>query len=541
MLSYKTYLLLFLLGTVHQIFAQNKAIDVQHYRYEIELNDNNDTIQGKATIRFITKQRNDKVYFDLTGKNSSNGKGMKVVQVKAGGQTLDYKQKNNRVYIYYKNSVKTGKEKSVSITYKGIPTDGLIISKNKYGDRTFFADNWPERAHNWIPSNDHPSDKATVDFLITAPAHYRVVGNGKKVGETILSPYKRVTHWSTALAIPTKVMAIGVADFAVQEVGKVDGIPVQIWVFPQNREEGFKEYAISADILPFYINYIGSYPYQKLANVQSKTRFGGLENASNIFYSENSVFTDTTHSSQKQYKLDALIAHETAHQWFGDQVSETDWSHLWLSEGFASYLPDLYFESRYGEDTLKARLSRHRQTVINFSKRRNTPVVDTTVTNLMELLNPNSYQKGEWILHMLRRKLGDSLFQKSIRSYYTQYNGKNASTDDFRKVLEEVSSENLKLFFKQWLYTPGQPDIDVRWHYDKLRKSLEITIDQEQNVLFEFSLGIEINARSHKRLKIVTIKDRHSIINIPLSFQPEQLILDPEINLLFEGKVEKTP
>src|SRR6266700_2106852 len=179
-------------------------------------------------------------------------------------------------------------------------------------------------------------------------------------------------------------MVIGAAGFAVQYSGTINGTPVYSWVYPENKEKGFYDYAQAVDILPFYIKHVGPYAYEKLANVQSKTIFGGMENAGAIFYSENTV-TGTRVS-------ESLLAHEIAHQWFGDMATETDWSHLWLSEGFATYMTILYFEKKYEK-----------------------PVVDSSVTNYMELLNANSYQKGGWILHMLRMEAGDSAFWKGIR------------------------------------------------------------------------------------------------------------------------------
>ena len=300
---------------------------------------------------------------------------------------------------------------------------------------------------------DEPADKSTVDFLVVAPDHYQVIANGLKQSETALPNHKKLTFWSESAQLPTKVMVIGVADFAIDHAGDVNGVPVYTYVFPENAAVGFKSYAVAKEILPFYINKIGPYAYRKLANVQSKTIFGGMENASAIFYFENSVDSKG---------IEELMAHEIAHQWFGDAVSEKSFYHLWLSEGFATYLTNYYLESKYGVDTLQKRLAADRIKVLKFEKIRQTPVVDTTVkTNYMPLLNANSYEKGNWVLHMLRRNLGDDIFWKGIRSYFAKYNGRNANTTDFRKVMEQTSGKNLEGFFKQWLNTPGHPDMII--------------------------------------------------------------------------------
>ena len=264
---------------------------------------------------------------------------------------------------------------------------------------------------------DHPSDKASVDFIVTAPDHYQVVSNGLQTEETNLPNHFKITHYTETVPLATKVMVIGVADFAVNLSGNVDCIPVYSWVYPENKDKGFYDYALADNILPFFIKNVGPYAYKKLANVQSKTRFGGMENASAIFYFENSVVGDR--------KVEALLTHEIAHQWFGNSATEKNWQHIWLSEGFATYMTHLYLENKYGLDTLLKRMKTDRNDVIEFSKKKNTPVVDTTITkNFMELLNTNSYQKGGWILHMLRRKLGDEIFWKGIKKYYADYAGR---------------------------------------------------------------------------------------------------------------------
>lgn len=538
-MKYRTYLFLLFAIAYNTIFAQNKAIDVQHYRFEISLNDTNNIIHGKATITLKTREADNMIYFDLKGFNDSTGNGMKVWQVSENNKDLKFSQDSGHVNIYFKNALHLNESKNISISYYGIPADGLIIDTNKFARRTFFADNWPNRAHNWIPCNDHPSDKASVEFIVTAPDHYRVIANGILIKESNLPDHLKLTNWKEDIVLPAKVMVIGVADFAVQLAANINGIPVTSWVFPENRDSGFSQYAIAKNILPFYMNYIGPYPYKKLANVQSKTVFGGMENASNIFYYQNSVKTDSV--SQEDYiHLEGLFAHEEAHQWFGDEASEIDWQHVWLSEGFATYMTHLYFEYRYGTDSLKKRLQADREKVIGFYKKRKTPVVDTTSrNNILQLLNANSYEKGSWVLHMLRRKSGNAIFQKGIRTYYTLYKGKNASTEDFKKVMENIGKQNLQVFFKQWLYTPGHPVLQGKWHYDLNKKTIEIIISQVQGFLFQFPLQIAVKENGKQYLKTFQISKRSTSINIPFNKKPQSIQLDPGVNLLFEGNVKE--
>jgi aminopeptidase N len=323
-------------------------------------------------------------------------------------------------------------------------------------------------------------------------------------------------------------MVIGAADFAVNYAGNAGTIPVYSWVYPEDRDKGFYDYALAKDILPFFIKNVGPYAYQKLANVQSKTMFGGMENASAIFYFENSVKGDR--------KVEALLVHEIAHQWFGNSATESHWQHIWLSEGFATYMTHFYLEKKYGVDSLLKRLQDDRQDVIAFSQKNKRSVVDTTITsNFMQLLNANSYQKGGWVLHMLRRQLGDAVFLQGIKNYYAQYAGKNAATGDFRKVMEITSGRNLQQFFQQWLYTSGQPAIDGYWHYDNNKKLLSVTITQTQETLFAFPLQIGIATGNKTMVRDVAVRDKTTTIKINLPAKPVTISLDPQVNLLFAG------
>lgn len=508
------------------VAAQNK-IDVLHYKFSIEVNDKNDSVLGVAEIKVRSLHTSEQFDLDLIAAGQGV-KGMKVSSV-AGPNVLRFMSTSEKLTVLLSDSFLKDDSATFTVMYAGIPDDGLIISKNKFGKRTFFSDNWPNRARYWIPCNDDPSDKASVEFLITAPAHYKVVANGILQEEKELSQNKKLTHWKEDVPLPTKVMAIGVADFAVDNVDTVKGIPVSSWVYKENRTDGFKDYSIAPSILSFMMDYIGPYPYKKLANVQSTTIFGGMENASAIFYDERTV--------DGRQDDESLIAHEIAHQWFGDMATEKSFAHLWLSEGFATYLAHRYLESKYGADHLNAEMKSDRDKIIAFARNSRQPVVDS-VSDFMELLNPNSYEKGGWILHMLRRQLGDAVFQQIIRKYYETYAGKNAETKDLQKIVEEVSGKDFSVFFQQWLYVPGVPELDIEWK--RKEKEVEFTVTQKQQILFSFPL--EVATSMDKRMsgiKTVHISKREETFTIPSVLRPDTFIADPAISLLADIRVKQ--
>ena len=512
-------------------FAQESSIDVQHYAFQLTLSDQDDTIVGvaDATIAF-TLTNVSSFSLDLIGKSGLRGTGMRVMAVKENGADVQYRHDNDKVQISPTTPGNQGDVRTYTIEYEGIPGDGLIIDKNKHGERTFFGDNWPNRARNWLPTVDHPSDKATVEFKITAPAHYQVISSGSLIEETDLLDGNRMTHWRTDVPIPTKVVVIGAARFAVEYAGEYKGIPIQNWVYPQDREAGFHDFGVTEGVIEFFESNIGPYPYEKLANVQSKTRYGGMENASNIFYSERSI-TGTRRN-------EGLIAHEVAHQWFGNSVSEIDWQHIWLSEGFATYFTQLYMEATYGRERMQQGMAQARVSVLGFYERTpDAPIVNPTIDDPNDHLNANSYQKGAWVLHMLRHKVGDQAFWKGIRAYYETYRDQNASSEQFRLKMEEASGQQLESFFQQWLYLPGQPVLSGSWSYNESDNMVHITLTQEQTgPVFEFPLQIALEMGLGKsQQKELQIQNKEESFYFEVDERVTEIVFDPHTWLLFDG------
>jgi len=510
-------------------YPRNWNIDIQHYDFSINISDSSNTIRGSAEVTAYFKTDSKDIILDLTNKNKE-GMGMTVTDIQVEGKTMSYKHLQDKLTITFNSGVRAGETAKIHIDYSGVPADGLIIGKNKFGDRTFFGDNWPDRAHNWLPTVDHPSDKATVDFIITAPEYYDVIANGAKKEESSLGGGMKLTHWTEGVPIPTKVMVFAAARFAIEYAQMYNGIPVESWVYPENRKEGFYDYGMATRPLILFDQLIGPYSYEKLANVQSTTRYGGMENASNIFYFENSV--------TGKGNDEPLLAHEIAHQWFGNSASEKDWHHIWLSEGFATYFAALYMGWAHGNDEFKERMVAARTKVIGYYRQNPAPVVDKSVHDYNKLLNPNSYEKGAWVLHMLSEKIGEANFMKGIRTYYKKYQNGNALTEDLQHEMEEASGTDLSDFFKEWIYTAGQPDLEIKWKYNKKKKSLVFDIRQKQDQLFLFPIEIGITTSEGVVIRTFSVSAKQQEFITGISEKPDGISIDPNVKLLFTGGVK---
>lgn len=520
-------------------YPRNWNVDVLHYRFHLELRDDTDVIAGEAeiTVRFLVSGISE-FSLDLIGRDPGAATGMEVSSVSRDGESVRFSHVDNRITISMASPSTAEERRTFTVSYRGEPADGLIIGENMFGDRTFFGDNWPNRARHWLPTVDHVSDKATVDWIVIAPDHYQVIGNGRLMERSDLGDGDRRTHWGSTIPIPPKVMVIGVARFAVQYVGTVAGVPLQSWVYPQNRDEGFYDYAIAEKVLRFFDGHIGPYPYEKLANVQSKTRYGGMENAGNIFYSEGSVSGDRAG--------EGLIAHEVAHQWFGDSVTEQDWHHIWLSEGFATYFTQLYNEFTHGRDVMERGMRGARDTVIVFhAENPELALIAEQLTDPNRMLNRNAYQKGAWVLHMLRRQIGDEAFWAGIHNYYREYRDANALTEDLQRIMEEASEQDLQWFFQQWAYVPGHPVLESTWSYDASAGRVTITVRQTQpgGALFTFPLdiGISVAGETTTSVETVHIDGAAETFSFAVDSAPTAVTLDPDTWLLFEGELSPQP
>ncbi len=519
-------------------YTRQPGIDVQQYIFRIELKDGTRAISGQADIDLVFKTDGvAELLLDLIGASADGKTGMTVSAVTSGAQTLAFTHEHNRVRIQLGPAAKAGDRRRVTVQYSGVPADGLLIGPNKHGEPVFFGDNFPDRARYWLPTIDHPYDKSACEFVITAPEAYQVVAPGALVETTSLAENRRLTRYREAVPITTYCMVIGVGRFAVETIGYVHGAPIQSWVYPSERDPGFADFRIALKPMELFSWRIGPYAYEKLANVQSKTRYGGMENASTIFYREGVVTGKGTN--------EGLFAHEIAHQWFGDSVTESDWDHTWLSEGFATYLTHVYNEYTFGRDTMVRGLRRDRESVIRYYDRNPKSAIVTPATEKLDnILSTNSYQKGGWFLHMLRRLVGDEVFWKGISTFYMRHRNGNALTEDFQRVMEEVSGKPLQAFFRQWVYTPGQPVIKGSWTYAAGVLTVELHQAQATDTVYTTALdiGIVTDRGAAPKVEVVQLVQRDQTFTISLDKEPLDVVLDPNTWLLMQaGEFARKP
>jgi aminopeptidase N len=506
-------------------YPRQPDVDAAHYLFRLRISDASDEIEGEMTgaFRILTNDVKE-LFLDLA--SPTGGKGMRVSHVTVQGSRVSYTHEANRLRIPV--TATAGSDITVTVAYRGIPIAGLKFLQNIYGERSAFSENWPDNARHWLPVIDHPYDKASGEFTVTAPAHYQVVSNGSLVSEVDLPNDERRTHWRQSVPIASWLYALGIARFSVHHYDVVRGIPQQVWAFPQDAANASQIFQLTGRrAFEYFSDAIGVYSYEKLAHVEAAGVSGGMEQASAIFYGEKGVAAGR-----------APVVHEVAHQWWGNSVTEKDWDDVWLSEGFATYFTHLFTEQFSGRDAFVRGLKNDVAVILKAQNEApDQSVIHRDLADMKAVLNRLVYQKGGWVLHMLRGVVGTDKFWQGVREYYRRYRNVNASTDDFRQVMERASGTELRWFFDQWLKRPGLPKLTGTWTYNEAAKRVELDLRQVQaGPAYRLPLDVGLVMRDGQvtveRVELGTTEARFTITT---DKEPDAVTIDPDTWTLLES------
>jgi aminopeptidase N len=507
----------------------------EHYIVNVTLNDGlSEITSASARINVLIVKPTSVIDLDF-GELTTD-------KVTLDSKSLSFTHKNGKLEVTLPAPATPGTRLTLTVDYHGKPRDGLLLTADKDGKPAAVGDNWPNRVHHWIPTLDHPSAKATITFNITAPAREEVVANGRLDHVETVANGQRTWTFSEGVPIPPYCMIISVGQFARLEPTQKAVTPLSYYVPQSDSPHALKGFAPSIPTLDFFTQTVAPYPYEKLALIVGATRFGGMENSSAIVFTSTLFNRSSPAGMSKTYDVPfnnvTLIAHEIAHQWFGDSVTESTWSDLWLSEGFATYFAGLFVQRYESEEAFQQYMKNGAATVFAYEKKSRTPIFDRDTEDLMELLNPNNYQKGSWVLHMLRANLGDKAFFRGIRNYYAAHKNSTASTEDLRDALEQASGRDLRAFFARWVYDSGHPQYELSWQWLQ-NKELRLELKQVQpgNVFLD-PVTVTITTAAGKRDLIFKPTGKQLIQSVPLREPPLRLDLDP-LNILLDESTVK--
>jgi aminopeptidase N len=468
---------------------------------------------------------------------------MTVDSVTVNNRSTQFEHPAELLKVKLPETVAKGAQLVIVVVYHGKPKDGLILSHDKDDKPAAVGDNWPDRVHQWIPCFDHPSAKATVSFTVNAPARDIVVANGRLDRTENTANATRTWTYTESRPIPPYCMIVAVGEFAKLEPNSPAETPLSYYVPQSDSSLAIPGFAPAAPSLKLFSETIAPYPYEKLALIVGATRFGGMENSSAIVFASSLFDATANQPMSNTFRIRSgivdVVAHEIAHQWFGDSVTESTWSDLWLSEGFATYFAGLFIERYEGEAAFRDYMKRAADTYFSYEKQARTPIHDTGTEDLFKLLNANNYQKGAWVLHMLRARLGDDTFFRGLRAYYNAHKNSTATTADLRAALESASGVNLSEFFARWVYGTGHPQYELSWQWNSENSLLTLHLDQVQpEASFPNWLSVDVITANGQRRVVFKPVGKKTIEECHLDQAPLSLRVDPENSVLKEIDVK---
>jgi aminopeptidase N len=516
--------------------ARSRAFDVLHYRIEVAFDERQGTVLGKVTTTLVP-------FLPALKEIEFDAEQMRVHRVRSGGRDLPFEVRPKTLAITLERPASFRDTVTVVVEYTARPTRGLYFTRPDSAyprrPRQIWTQGEDMDNHFWFPCYDFPNDRVTSEVLITVDEPLVAVSNGALVGvQEDRRARTRTYHWKQQKPHVSYLIMLAAGEYAVlkEQAGR---LPLEYYVYPWHVDDARICFERTADMIAFFNKTIGfAYPWEKYAQVLiHEFVVGGMENTSATALLDNIAVYDA------RARLDdspvSLIAHELAHQWWGDVVTCKDWRHLWLNESFASYFDPLYHEHLLGREEFDYQIYRNQQAGINVDRRLGRkPIVS------VGSYGENVYPRGSAVLHMLRFVLGDTLFWRAIRHYITKHQFQSVETNDFNVAIEEATGQNLHWFFDQWVYRAGYPVFDVSYRFSDSAKSLALSIKQTQTVdsltgIFRTPVDIEIRTAQETAAYSIHLISADTTVVLSSASPPELVIFDRGNWILKEVHFEK--
>lgn len=499
--------------------------DLTYHRLEWKVDPGKASIEGKVTTHFRALAQLESLSFDLA-------ENMKVSEVLQRGEKLEFRQgPDDRLEVFLTQSLAPGELDSLSITYAGDPVSSgfgsfEISTHGDMGTPVLWTLSEPYGAKGWWPCKQDLIDKIdSIDVYITHPVQYRAASNGVLISETD-SGNLRTAHWKHRYPIPAYLVAIAVTNYRVFEQ-EVDSAPFRIvnYLYPESYDRTVRDLSATPGLMGFFRKRFGEYPYSREKYGHAQFGWGGgMEHSTMSFMGSWSP---------------SLIAHELAHQWFGNKVTCGSWQDIWLNEGFATYLDGLALEEFSGDAAFREwRKNLVRQIT---SEPSGSVYVDDTTSVGRIFSSRLSYRKGAMVLHMLRYKLGEEVFSRALANYLEdpQLSYSYAKTPDLIRHLEQSSGEDLKEFFDDWIYGEGYPTYEVVWSQDNEGR-LDLQVSQTQSHesvdFFEMPLPLTLNGAQGQTQNLrLEITENGQGFSTAVPFEVVSVQVDPEKNIISAG------
>ena len=518
------------------VWGRNRPLRIEHIRLEFSFDLKRRAVNGVATITFharavpVREAVFDAVNLDVASVVDDRGRELKF---SAGDRTLAIDLGRTRAQ---------GQSTTVAVTYSATPRRGLYFNlpDKGYADRPtqVWTQGQAEDSAHYFPCFDFPGEKFTSEALITVPAAWTAVSNGRL--DSVTEDKRRKTrtfHWKQERPHPAYLITVCAGEF--DEVSaKAGDVPVQYYGQPGSREDLVRAFGRTPEMVTFFSDKIGvPYPWAKYATVAVHDFiFGGMENTSATTMTDTLLHDRRAHADFAE-SADSITAHELAHQWFGDLLTCREWSHGWLNESFATYFDGLFVEHHRGWDAFRYDVMKKGELYLQEDSDYRRPIVQNVYAEPIDVFDRHLYERGSVVLDMLRQRLGDTLWWRAINHYVSKHAEGAVLTHDLQAAIEESTGYNLDGFFQQWVWKGGHPEFKATYSWDAQRKLASVVLEQTQKPddltsIYEVPIEIGFMVDGEFQLRHVEVRDAREVFVFALPSEPEFVSIDPANRVL---------
>jgi aminopeptidase N len=511
----------------------------------------------RVSLHFDTDQR--KVIGDVTHTLSTLRAGathldfdcaeLTVSSARVNGKDATFDLRDDKLRVQLAQPAKSGEKFDVELKYEGKPTSGLYFILPDKDDPGRAKEIWTqgeaEDTHHYIPIYDYPNDRTTSEMILTVPADWLTVSNGKLLSVQEAPDGQKTWTWRQSLPVSTYLLSFVAGEYK-EKKDSWRNIPVTYNV-PRGMEDTIDStFRDTKEMLDFFSERFGvAYPWEQYAQTAVDDFVAsGMENVS----ATTLAVRDMVHAElapERSEAADSLISHELTHQWFGDLVTCKDWTNTWLNEGFATFGATLWEEHHYGVDASSYSHWRERNAWMQSKELYPIPIVTRDINDSVEYVG-NVYDKAGWVIHMLREQMGDEAFFRAIKHYLEVYRLQNVVTADLAKAIEESSGTNIDQFFDQWIYGAGAPRFMVRSTYDDAGKKVSLSVKQTQKVegqvrLFRVPVDVAVTTASGEKIVRIEVSKADETFTFAVDGPPLMVLFDKGDKILKSVDFQKSP
>ncbi|MBT4554734.1 MAG: M1 family metallopeptidase [Candidatus Marinimicrobia bacterium] len=499
--------------------TRDREVDIHHIKIDVSVNIEAGMVKGNVTHTFSP-------FSSSLDAFSLDAEDMTILRARLAGKDIGFNQANDKVYLTLNKSMSWEDTAKVRLDYTANPRKGTYFIKpdETYPEKPLQA--WTQGEdmdnHHWVPLYDYPNDKATFEVSLTVEKKFTALSNGELISVKNNKDGTHTWHWHEHFPMVSYLISYVIGEFEKVE-DSYNGIPVNYWVYEENKHEALRSFGLTTDMMKYFGNRTGiEYPYEKYDQVIiDDFMFGGMENITLTHNTDRTMFDEF---AAPDVSSDGLVAHELAHQWFGDMLTTRNWAHAWLNEGFATFFSRKYRENKFGFDEGEYIRFGEINGYFGSNKKWRRSTVQHKFYESMDVFDGHIYAKGSLILNMLQDYIGDDAFWRFIQYYTKENQYKNVETPDLKKAIEETTGQNMDWFFKQWIYEPGFPEYNVTWKYNQRNKSVKLTVKQTQKNTNIFKMPIQIQIDD--KLKTVWIEDKEMVYEVPSEKRPKMVIFN---------------